>query len=236
MRNLIGDSHWLSDGSHKEFLLSNLLRRVLPLGVTASRGFIIAATDHRACSKELDILLLDILHQGPLFDENDLVIGTPNQALAAISVKTRFGTSELSSVLENLWSAKDIALMDDPGIDVWTGGFFYYAGPEQGASVNNQTVVEKVKTAINEHVHHMEGGERARLGPNMLSIGTDLIIQIEYDSKGEPNIHAYSCNKLAFGAFITGVLDHVSSKRTRQAHPLVKDLAELHFIEVHPAN
>src|SRR5262249_30217168 len=53
VRDPIGDAHWYYDGHQKEYLLVDLLRRHLPSGMLASRGFVISATDPEHRSREV---------------------------------------------------------------------------------------------------------------------------------------------------------------------------------------
>jgi hypothetical protein len=58
VRNLIGDKHWLSDGTYKEFLIREFLARYLPSHLNVSRGFI-RHLEIDAVSPEIDILIAD---------------------------------------------------------------------------------------------------------------------------------------------------------------------------------
>lgn len=235
VRNLIGDRHWLSDGSHKEALLANLLRRTLPHAIETSRGFLISASNPRACSKELDILLLDTFSQGPFFNENELIIGTAEQAIAAVSVKTRLGTKELESVLENLGSAKMLTSLDSSKREMWTGGFFYFDEPASGTRPAPQEIVGKIATALTKRASG-EGSAVDSHWPNMLAVGPDLIVQIEREGAKGPQVKAYRCIGLAAGAFVAGLLDHVSSHRSRRPHPLARGLLDCDFELIEPSS
>jgi hypothetical protein len=67
VRDLIGSKHWLSDGHHKEFLLTALLERHLPAGTIAGRGFVIHPDEPDQCSTEQDILVVDSTREAPVF-------------------------------------------------------------------------------------------------------------------------------------------------------------------------
>ena len=82
VRSLV--KHYATDGSFKEGMLRNVLRRHLPETLFVGTGFIVT---NKAASKQIDILVLD--KSCPrLFCDNDLVIVTPDVVRAAIEVKT----------------------------------------------------------------------------------------------------------------------------------------------------
>ena len=74
VRDLIGGAHWLSEGTHKEILLVELIKRHLPAGMIAARGFLVNDTDHSIVSKEQDILIVDTLAEAPMFKQGGLVL------------------------------------------------------------------------------------------------------------------------------------------------------------------
>jgi hypothetical protein len=102
VRNLI--QHWPTDGSFKESVLRNILKRHLPESLFIGTGFVVTET---ACSKQIDVLILD--KDCPrLFWDGDLVIVTPDAVRAAIEVKTGLNSpSEIESVI--LKAAEDRA-------------------------------------------------------------------------------------------------------------------------------
>src|SRR5690606_30617129 len=57
IRLLIGDQHWLSDGKHKEAILSNFLRKYSLENFVFSTGFIVGHDETSPSSGEIDILV-----------------------------------------------------------------------------------------------------------------------------------------------------------------------------------
>lgn len=99
IRNLIGDNHWLSDGEHKETILRNVLRDLLPETYKVSKGFI--------CGKEITSSQIDILitynNRPTLYKEGELVIVTPDAVHAVLEIKTRLNSrSEIKECLTRL--------------------------------------------------------------------------------------------------------------------------------------
>src|SRR5437588_11053414 len=77
VRDLIGDAHWYYDGHHKEYLLVELLRRHLPSGMLASRGFVISPTDPGSQSREQDVLVVDVTQEAPLSSQGGVIVVSP---------------------------------------------------------------------------------------------------------------------------------------------------------------
>jgi hypothetical protein len=109
VRDLIGDVHWLSDGTHKEHLLQDLLTRHLPPSVLASRGFVVSTTSDVRCSTEQDILLIDALAEMPLFHQGGLAVTFPRTVIASLSVKTRLTSATVRDSVAGLASVRAIA-------------------------------------------------------------------------------------------------------------------------------
>lgn len=108
VRNLIGDLHWLSDGHHKEYLLTTLLERHLPGNTLVGRGFVVDPTDPGAQSKEQDIIILDTTVEGPLFNQGGLLVSLPSGVLATISVKSTMSAQTISDSVSNQASVRRV--------------------------------------------------------------------------------------------------------------------------------
>ena len=231
VRDLIGDKHWLSDGTQKEGLLSTLITRALPSGTQASKGFVLSANDDGVCSKEIDILVLNTSAVGPFFHEHDILMGMPAQALAAVSVKTRFAKEALRSVFKNLCSIHKVASVDTPPGRTWTSGFFFFDDASDTQPPDPSRVLRTLRDVLVEQSPHAgKNLDNPRLiGPDLLAVGKDLCIAIDYDAPEAPSIRAFSCKGLAFGAFVASLLDHVAAVRDKAAHPLAKCIDELDF-------
>lgn len=102
VRALIGESHWITDGHHKEYLLAGVLERFLPTGFTACRGFVVRDQSARDLSKEQDLLVIDTRSQRPLFLQHGIAVTFLEQVVAAISVKTKMAPEELNNAVVGL--------------------------------------------------------------------------------------------------------------------------------------
>ena len=76
VRNLIGSTHWQSDGEHKEAILRKVLGLYLPETLRIGRGFVSCSSGNTA---QIDILISDT-SKPTLFKDNDFVIVTSDVA------------------------------------------------------------------------------------------------------------------------------------------------------------
>lgn len=123
VRNVIGDSHWQTEGEWKESVLRTILRRYVPATIGVGRGFVVRLD---RSSTQIDVLLYDtsapVLHR-----DGDLVIVTPDAVRGIIEVKTKIrGSAELATPLcklaQNAQLAKRHSLTRD---DLFIGLFAY---------------------------------------------------------------------------------------------------------------
>jgi len=76
VRQLIGDVHWYTDGALKEALLLDAIRRRIPFGTVARRGFVLS-DDLTKCSTEQDCLIQDRALSSPVFEAVDFHMSPP---------------------------------------------------------------------------------------------------------------------------------------------------------------
>lgn len=112
VRQLIGGRHWLTDGTHKEAIVSDTLRGFTLERLNVTKGFILGDVASASCSTEQDILLLDKAHDAPLYSVDGVSIALGRSAVAAISVKSEMTRKSLHSALSGLQSAHDAASKD----------------------------------------------------------------------------------------------------------------------------
>lgn len=124
IRHLIGDSHFLTDGHHKEYLLHGVLGRFLPEGVVCSRGFVVRDQNLEFRSKEQDLLIVDVRRSAPLFFESGVLVTFPENVVASISVKSTLDSTNLKDALVGLGSIPRI----DSSFQPWLGVFAFNVG------------------------------------------------------------------------------------------------------------
>jgi hypothetical protein len=101
VRQIIGKSHWQTDGESREAVLRNVLRRHVPSNVAVGRGFVVSA---EACSPQIDILLYDAA-KPVLYREGDLALVTADAVLGIIEVKSRLTARNSRQSVDQLTGA-----------------------------------------------------------------------------------------------------------------------------------
>lgn len=86
VRFFIQDNHWGEDGSYKEVILMNYLKRILPNNVSVGTGFV--KNNDGELTSQIDIIIYQ--NSAPkLFSEGDFVILMPESVLGIIEVKSK---------------------------------------------------------------------------------------------------------------------------------------------------
>lgn len=210
VRDLIGDSHWLTDGAHKEFLLAEIIRRHVPGSHAVGRGFLISPLEPDVCSREQDILIVDTATEAPVFHQGDVIVSFPSAVRAVISVKTTLGKSEIDDSGTTLSSARDIALHAgvDPG-QIWCGAFLYY--PSATVEKSPSAVYTYVDDALRAHYSAADFSTRFG-GPDVIATAKDFAFRL-YRNGDSAKIIGFDCSGLASALFLAHLLDHLATAR-----------------------
>lgn len=220
IRDLIGDSHWLTDGHHKEYLLTGLLRRHLPAGVLATRGFVVSPYEQNLCSREQDILIVDTLQESPIFHQGGIIVTFPQSVLASISVKTKMGQREVASSVEGLATVLDVAANAvSKDWACWCGAFFFDETPlEHTPTLFYKYFSEAAQRA--DFQRRLENSEQFPIVPGDIFASAQNYVfsvdNLQQLSDGENmswRIRGYECRGLATAVFLAGLLGHIASKR-----------------------
>ena len=216
VRDLIGNAHWLSDGHHKEHILHDVIKRHLPNGYISGRGFVLSAADHRICSKEQDILIVDNSTEAPLFKQGELLISFPEMVRATLSVKTTMESATIADSIKGLNSVRNAAA-DGHRHPIWCGAFFYeldntlehnpakaygYCADGMRSSRPRQNIVTTDHPTPN--------------GPDFMASSHRLAFKFNYSyTDNEPQsissrILGFDCGNLAAALFIAALLDHLA--------------------------
>ena len=137
VRNLIGGSHWLSDGKHKESIIKNFLRKYTLDRYEIASGFIVSNVDPECRSGEIDVLVVSRTKDIPWFSESDLMIVPPGCVEAHIHVKSKYSKASMKNILKSIGRANQSLSEGDIGNGVhsrvWSAGFFFESG---GLNIN----------------------------------------------------------------------------------------------------
>jgi hypothetical protein len=203
VRNLIGNSHWQSDGEWKESVLRSVLSRHLPANVLPRTGF---AANRSGRSKQIDILLCD--YQKPtLFQDGDFAVTTPDAVRGIIEVKTKVRSiTKLKEALGQLEASASF-VRSETGVTGLHNSLFVglFAYETEISDASHQAVVDLL-------------AERSQGRPNRivnhLCLGSSLLVRFRPTSPdGEQDYrtwHSYEMNHLAPGYFVSNLVSTVS--------------------------
>lgn len=214
VRHLIGDAHWLSDGHHKEYLLKSLLQRHLPGNTLIGGGFVVDPVGG-GVSKEQDLMIVDTIGGGPLFDQGGLLIVTPGNVRATVSVKSSMRGDTVTDSVDNQRSVRDVLRVAGvPPHNCWCAAYFFQADVVNTAqTVYNAYEREVLKRSMSPPA----APTGAPPGPDMLCCASGLIVvaraQGMHQSQREVRLLGYMAGELATAVFISILLDHLSEAR-----------------------
>ena len=205
VRQLIGDSHWLSDGHHKEELLREFLGKYLPDDLTVSRGFVKNASNLEICSTEVDILVSDKKICPPFFHEGGLQIVDATSVVAHLEVKTAFSRQVLKNAVLSTCKITRIVEMRRAAGSVWSAVVFYH-GLQDAVSVLN--TLEAVLREISEE-EKAEGREECFSYPNAITIMDRFVIFVSQPTRGELDCRLFEIEMLSLASVIVDMFGHI---------------------------
>ncbi|TCP54627.1 hypothetical protein EV586_104248 [Tumebacillus sp. BK434] len=217
VRNLIGETHWASDGSHKEAILRETLRKFLPSKYEIGSGFIIDDSGNSS-SKQIDILIYD--NASPvIFRSSEFVIVPRHYVKAVIEVKTDiYYKTQRESAFENLYSAQTI--LNDDTNDVYTAIFAYDYKDIETKSMHG--VSEHIVTRISEfYIRKFEElNSRSTVSKEMFlrkySLSSFCINQqlygLHWKNQRHPEFGIYNTEEKSFNFFVSNLLNTMDSK------------------------
>ena len=192
VRNLIGDTHWLSDGHHRESILRDFIEVFLPTNVAISSGFVKPPNSRYRCSNEIDILVSDVQSRVHYYNQNGFRIIPPEALVALIEVKSTHSKKKLKEALQNTCSAQLIFQEFANVRTVWSGIAFF----DSVARTKPKTIANRVEELINNCLvpQIIEFGVKSLSKNRVISILPTCIFNLsDYviffsDSEGSNNI------------------------------------------------
>lgn len=190
VRNLIGKAHWATDGSYKETILKNVLKRILPKSLGVGSGFILIYENEEVFpSTQIDIIIYDT--SIPLiFQQDDFIITTPLAVKGIIEVKTKIFTNTLAETIEKASNLK-IFLNGNT-----FNGIFSY---ESSIDFENEIVQKSLKDCKG-NVNHL------CLGNDFFLKYWDNLDDSKSANKGKKHYAIYKIPDYSFGYFISNLI------------------------------
>lgn len=200
VRNLIGNRHWLTEGTYKEIILRNAIERHLPENLKTCTGFV--CTDEHI-STQIDLLVID-KSAFTLFKESNLVIVTPSAVRAIIEVKTTLDSPSdiqrtLTKLAENSTLSQD-RLAPEP---FWAGLFVFESTVDR-----QKELLRALK--ITKSVHCVSYG-----------LNTFIRFWDNHPDVGEPCWVSYRLPNLAAGYFIGNIIAELTPSIGHEDGPVI---------------
>lgn len=199
--NIIGDKHWGEVGRYKEIILSDVIKRHLPSGVSIGNGFIVNGDK---VSTQIDILIYKS-YMPILFKKDEFVIVPAESVLGVIEVKSSLNTTQATEAILKASKVRNLIRRD-----VFNGVFSYIN--------NTKTSDSEISYAIDDALIQSHGKV------NYLCFGKDAFAVYWKDKTPKiynhrDKYHLYHIEDLAFGYFISNLLEEVYIAETGNPLP-----------------
>ena len=206
VRNLIGSTHWQTDGEHKEAILRKIIRTHIPELFRVCHGFVCYPYEVRLqnenishhTSTQLDILITK-RSKPTLFKDGELVIVTPDVVSQIIEVKTNLDNLNVSldDVLNKLANEKErIYSFGNKNCKI---GLFIF----DESRVSDERVLSSLKNVANKRIERTI--DWMAIGPNrFFRFWTNGSEEVRSPIQG-PVWHSYQLTNLAHAYFVGNV-------------------------------
>jgi hypothetical protein len=207
VRSLIGDSHWASDGSHKEDLVRSFLTPRLPPDTHTCHGFLLD-TRTTDCSREIDVLVRDSRQSAPLFSESGITICHPSAAIAVLEIKSGFRKDALDSALSLISDTQRLIRNSGSTQPVWRGIIFF--GLEDGADLDKrQKILSQGLKDICSSNSSDTAGAHYLLPTCICSVGEFCAFMSPDISGKKTRLKFFSAGELSFAIAMSDLISHV---------------------------
>ncbi len=200
VRLLIGSRHWLSDGTHKEFLVREFLSRHLPTSLMVGRGFIRSLSSDDV-SREVDILIADPARHTPIFNEGGLLIVTPSAAVANIEVKSTYRKDVLQAAAKSVTQVRAVVQRGGNAHRLWSAILFATCDtdpPLRQIVDDVVAVLQNSETWEDSDAVGMSTIDRCKLLPSVICILDRCLVFLDHDPpSARIRIRAFDCGETA---------------------------------------
>jgi len=210
IRDLIGRSHFQTDGEHKEFILRKVITNYAPEIFRIGTGFVCYPNQNQELplddsknSGQIDILITSRM-KPTLYKSDELHFVTSDSVEAIIEVKSKVANGEkLKSTINKLsLDVKRIRERSSNHQKCWAGLFIYDKG-----ELNDTQVLEMLQLVTNND---------PLAAINCISIGENLFIRFWENGHPISNLnqskrwHSYELQELSQAYFISNLISHLS--------------------------
>ncbi|MDR2100046.1 MAG: hypothetical protein LBP40_04370 [Campylobacteraceae bacterium] len=200
VRNFV--RNWAEDGRYKEIILKNVLERLLPKTVSVGTGFVVG--DDSKTSSQIDIIVY-LNSIPPLFLIDDFVVVVKESVVGIIEVKTKIRNDDFKNMMRKAHENGKLI-----GNHIFNGLFGYESTIEN----NPDNLPDTISDSLKEHKGYV----------NNITFGKNIFMkywEINKPNEDFPYLHYsfYKLEKLAFGYFISNLIEHAYIKTTNSSIP-----------------
>lgn len=200
-------NHHGEDGSYREAILRNVIKRFLPNNISIGTGFVVAKKNNNfKRTSQIDIILYDNTYP-LLFQEGDFIITTPKNVKAIIEVKTTIKNTDLKEIVDK--ARKNYEIIVSGNKKIFNGVFaFNYDSIIDGRNDNLSLAIKNALKSSNGKVNHISLGDKIFI--KYWHNQNDLSIKRDCPSNCFFNI--YELEALSFSYFISNLIDNIVDK------------------------
>jgi hypothetical protein len=221
VRLLIGPRHWLSDGTHKEFLVREFLFRHLPTNLIVGRGFIRSLSSDDV-SREVDVLIADPARHTPIFNEGGLLVVTPSAAVANIEVKSTYRKDVLRAAAQSAIQVRAVVQRGGSVDRLWSAILFATSkdSPSLRQIVDDVVaVLQDSKTWEHFGAAGLPREDRCKLLPSVVCILDRCLVLLDCDPPSTRiRVRAFDCGETAAALALAQLFAFVRALMSGESH------------------
>lgn len=196
-------NHHGEDGSYREAILRNVIKRFLPNNISIGTGFVVAKKNNNfKRTSQIDIILYDNTYP-LLFREGDFIITTPKNVKAIIEVKTTIRNADLKNIIDKATKNYEIIVSGNKKI---FNGVFAFNYDEFNNALS--TTVKNALKGSQGKVNHISLGDKVFIK----YWHNETNLSIKRASKSNNFFNIYELEALSFSYFISNLIDNIVDK------------------------
>lgn len=202
-------NHHGEDGSYREAILRNVIKRFLPNNISIGTGFVVAKKNNNfKRTSQIDIILYDNTYP-LLFQEGDFIITTPKNIKAIIEVKTTIKNTDLQEIVDK--ARKNYEIIVSGNKKIFNGVFAF--------NYNDDSIVDSRKNMLATTVKDALKCSEGKV--NHISLGDEIFVKywhketkpnIKQDCESNNFFNIYKLEALSFSYFISNLIDNIVDK------------------------
>lgn len=215
VKNLIDidTNHHGEDGSYREAILRNVIKRFLPNNISIGTGFVVTKKGSNfKRTTQIDIILYDNTYP-LLFKEGDFIITTPKNVKAIIEVKTTIKNTDLINIIKK--AKNNYKIIVNGNKKIFNGIFAFNYEEESIINARNNNLSQTIDTALKDSDGKI----------NHISLGDKIFIKY-WHNENRPIINEsctsnnffniYELKELSFSYFISNLIDYIVDKNMNE--------------------